>query len=85
VKQLEGGLWKRVRCSSRVDWQVYPRLSRTVRLVVPAHNSQAEIAMIDLGAFSASSCSNGRSEGNPLLLDTSPQYAIRRKWVEIPY
>jgi hypothetical protein len=34
-----------------VDWPVYPRLRRTMRLAALARNSQAQIAKIGLGAF----------------------------------
>jgi hypothetical protein len=53
VKQPEGILRERVRCSSLVDWPVYPRFKRTMPLAVLARNSQAQIVKIGLGAFSA--------------------------------
>jgi hypothetical protein len=44
---------ERVRCSSLVNWPVYPRLKRTMRLLALARNLQAQIAKIGLAAFSA--------------------------------
>ena len=39
MKQVEGSLRERVRCSSLVDWPVYPRLRRTMEAAALARNS----------------------------------------------
>ena len=36
MKQVEGSLRERVRCSTLVDWPVYPRLRRTIPVALLA-------------------------------------------------
>jgi hypothetical protein len=38
MKQVEGSLRERVRCSSLVDWPVYPRLRPTMLTTTPKRN-----------------------------------------------
>ena len=38
MKQVEGSLPERVRCSSLVDWPVYPRLRGTMLTTTPKRN-----------------------------------------------